>query len=240
MRARQILPALLLIGIGATAAHYTSRYIPADSLQKVFPELGKTTEAIDWLRPELKRVAVTDPIAKKIVAAAHAQEGDAYDAAYRKISFPNGDVPAKRGACTDVVVRALRGAGYDLQALINADMKRSFKAYPNSWGLDHPDKNIDHRRVPNHMTFFARHGVSLPTGTSGDDLKTWLPGDVVCWRMDDNRLHTGIISDGISERGLPAVIHNGWRCVEQDVLDFYSVIGHYRFPKREEISRSQT
>jgi uncharacterized protein YijF (DUF1287 family) len=233
MRARYILSALLIVGVGAGAAHYTSRFIPISSIEKVLPELGTSREAVKWLTPTVKRVPVNDPVAKKIVAAAHAQQGDIYDAAYQKISFPNGDVKAKRGACTDVVVRALRGAGYDLQALINADMKRSFKIYPNSWGLNRPDKNIDHRRVPNQMVFFERHGISLPLGTTGTDLKTWLPGDIVCWRLKDNRLHTGVISNGVSQRGMPTVIHNGWRCMEQDVLDFAKIIGHYRFPKRE-------
>jgi uncharacterized protein YijF (DUF1287 family) len=233
MRARYIIPSLLIVAIGAGIAHYAPRYIPISSLEKVLPELGNSRVALKWLTPSITRVNVADPIAQKIVAAAHAQVGDVYDASYQKISFPNGDVKPKRGACTDVVVRALRGAGFDLQDLINADMKRSFKTYPNSWRLDRPDKNIDHRRVPNQMVFFERHGISLPLGTTGKDLTTWQPGDIVCWRMKDNRLHTGIISDGISERGMPTVIHNGWRCMEQDVLDFATIIGHYRFPKQE-------
>ena len=199
------------------------------SLQAQFS--GDSREAT-WLLPVERRVAIENPLAAKIVEAAHAQKGDVYDASYRKISFPNGDVPPGRGACTDVVIRALRAVGVDLQSEIHRDMRARFAAYPDSWGLGRTDKNIDHRRVPNHLIFLRKYGQKLPNGIAGADLKTWLPGDIVYWKMDGGKWHTGVVSDGISTRGMPMVIHNGWRCVEQDYLDRWEIVGHFRYPKR--------
>ncbi len=185
------------------------------------------------LESPLRRVAVADPVARKIVDAAKAQIGDAYDASYQTIAYPGGDVPKGAGACTDVVVRALRGAGMDLQRLIHDDMKAHFAAYPNAWKLGHTDTNIDHRRVPNHIVFFRRYGQELPIGTATDaDIQSWQPGDIVEWKLDGNKWHTGIVSDGIGPRGLPLVVHNGWQCVEQDALDAWTIKAHFRFPKR--------
>lgn len=185
-----------------------------------------------FFEPDIQRVNISDPIAAKIVAAAHAQEGDAYNASYQRISYPNGDVKAGSGACTDVVIRSLRGAGYDLQELIHRDMARNFSLYPNFWGRTEPDTNIDHRRVPNNMKFFSRHGESLPLEVNRGTLKTWKPGDIVCWRLDGGRYHTGIVSDGLDETGIPLVIHNGLVCIEQDSLRSWPIIGHYRYPTR--------
>jgi uncharacterized protein YijF (DUF1287 family) len=227
---------LVLLAASAGALSMLSQRVPSQwwqqSMERALPSSNARDAARDWLEPEVKRVAISDPIARKIVAAAHAQEGDLYDASYQKLSFPGGDVPKGTGACTDVVVRALRGAGYDLQKLINADMSKNFAKYPNSWGLGRTDKNIDHRRVPNHMVFFERFGRSLPLGTTGADLKTWLPGDIVCWKMEGGKWHTGVVSDGIGASGKPLVIHNAWVCTEQDYLENWPIIGHYRFPKR--------
>ena len=173
-----------------------------------------------------------DKVATAIVAAAREQEGDRYDASYVRISYPGGDVPAGAGACTDVVIRSLRGAGYDLQQLIHEDMLRNFRLYPAAWKMGHPDANIDHRRVPNQMVYFAAYGKSLPLGTAGPDLATWLPGDIVCWKPRNGKWHTGIISDDVTLTGRPLVIHNAWICVEQDCLADWPVVGHYRFPLR--------
>jgi uncharacterized protein YijF (DUF1287 family) len=179
----------------------------------------------------VKRVAVTDPIAAKIVKATQAQIGTHYDASYRIISYPLGDVDSSKGACTDVVIRALRGAGYDLQKLIHQDMSKNFHLYPRQWGLQKPDKNIDHRRVPNQMTYFSRFGQTLTLLVNGSTLKDWKPGDIVCWDMGNSHLHTGVLSDGVNEAGVPLVIHNGWMCVEDDSLTRWKIIGHYRYPK---------
>jgi uncharacterized protein YijF (DUF1287 family) len=178
------------------------------------------------------RVPVTDKVAAKIVQASHVQIGTRYNARYEVISYPGGDVNQSGGACTDVVIRSLRAAGYDLQKLMHEDMKQHFRLYPQKWGLSHPDKNIDHRRVPNQMTFFARFGQMLTTRVNASTLKTWQPGDIVCWDMQNGQLHTGIVSDGLSPSGVPLVIHNGWLCVEDDSLTRWKIIGHYRYPKR--------
>lgn len=183
-----------------------------------------------WEKLAVHRVKVSNPIAAKIVLAARAQEGDYYDPSYQSISYPGGDVAAGRGACTDVVIRALRGANIDLQELVHQDMKRDFRAYGDGWKLGRTDKNIDHRRVPNLMTFFARHGKTLPRSTAKADLKTWQPGDVVCWKLPGNLNHIGIVSSGVGARGLPLVIHNAQQCIEQDYLDAWPITGHYRYP----------
>jgi uncharacterized protein YijF (DUF1287 family) len=162
------------------------------------------------------------------VRGAHAQEGDTYDASYRTIAYPNGDVPAGRGACTDVVIRALRHAGFDLQQLVHEDVI----AAPHAYRIAKPDPNIDHRRVLNLMVFFERHGRVLPTDYSAATRETWQPGDIVCWRINPRETHTGVISDGVSSDGRPLVIHNTYRTVEADVLTSWTIIGHYRYPPR--------
>ena len=183
-----------------------------------------------WEESAVRRVKIINPIAAKIVKAAHAQEGDVYDPSYQSIKYPGGDVAAGRGACTDVVIRALRGADIDLQSLVHDDMKRDFRAYGDRWGLGRTDKNIDHRRVPNLMTFFERHGKTLPTATDKTNLKIWQPGDIICWKLPGNLNHIGIVSDGIGARGLPLVVHNAQQCIEQDYLDEWPITGHYRYP----------
>ncbi len=180
----------------------------------------------------MRRVAVKNPIAAKIVAAARAQEGDTYDPSYQSIAYPGGDVAAGRGVCTDVVIRALRGADIDLQKLVHQDMKRNFRVYGDHWNLGRTDKNIDHRRVPNLMTFFARHGKSLPRSTAKADLKNWQPGDIVTWKMSPGINHIGIVSNAFGARGLPLVVHNAQRCIEQDYLDAWPITGHYRYPSK--------
>jgi len=230
MRSRRLLVALLL-GFGVVGAWSWSRHnVARGKLFAALPE-SPIKRAIE---PTIRRVAVQDPTARLVVDAAKRQIGDEYDASYRTISYPNGDVRKGSGACTDVIVRAFRGANIDLQRLIHDDMKARFRAYPDSWRLGHTDTNIDHRRVPNHLVFFRTYGETLSTQTEGSFLKTWQPGDVVEWRLPEGKWHTGIISDGIGPRGVPLVIHNGWRCVEQDCLDGWPIAAHFRFPKRQD------
>lgn len=180
-----------------------------------------------------RRVTIHNAVTSRIVEAAKTQQGTIYSAAYMNISYPNGDVPLNKGACSDVVVRALRGADYDLQKLIHEDISQNWKAYPNHWGLAKPDANIDHRRVPNQMIFFARHGLKLPNETSARTRQTWQPGDIVCWKTGPHRWHTGVLSDGLNAQNWPLVVHNGSLCVEADCLKRWSIIGHFRFPKAQ-------
>ncbi len=151
-----------------------------------------------------------------------------YDGSYRRLRYPGGDVPPERGVCTDVVVRAYRNAGIDLQRLVHEDMTRAFAAYPGSWGTRRPDTNIDHRRVPNLATFFARNGTVLPASRETADYR---PGDVVTWRLASGLPHVGIVSARIAG-GRRLVIHNiGAGTVFEDVLFANPVTGHYRYPR---------
>src|SRR5438132_3041456 len=126
--------------------------------------------------------ANSSPSLKLVIDGAIDQVGrtTSYDASYQKIDYPNGDVPIETGVCSDVIVRAFRKVGIDLQKDVHEDMKRNFSAYPERWGLSGPDANIDHRRVPNLMTYFTRQGKSL---SIDGDSKTFLPGDIVTWDL---------------------------------------------------------
>lgn len=151
-----------------------------------------------------------------------------YDPAYFTIPYPGGDVPKDKGVCTDVVVRAYRKLGIDLQKEVHVDMKANFDKYPAKWGLKRPDPNIDHRRVPNLMTFFSRHGTVLPiTRRAGD----YAPGDIVCWDLGGGVMHIGIVSAkkaALTDRYL--IIHNiGAGQVLEDCLFQFRIIGHYRY-----------
>jgi uncharacterized protein YijF (DUF1287 family) len=164
-----------------------------------------------------------------LVAAARAQVGVTlfYDPSYQQIAYPMGDVPMVRGVCSDVVIRAFRTVGIDLQQELHRDMKRHFAAYPKTWGLAKPDRNIDHRRVPNLATWFKRQGYDLPVS---QDARAYHPGDIVAWVLGGGQAHIGIVSDRRSEDGArPLVIHNiGWGAREDDALFEYRITGHFR------------
>ena len=151
-----------------------------------------------------------------------------YDPAYFKISYPNGDVPADKGVCTDVVIRAYRKLSIDLQKEVHLDMKANFSLYPQKWGLKSPDPNIDHRRVPNLMTFFRRKGTSLPISDKAADYR---PGDIVCWNLGGGVTHIGIVSKKSTSDGKRhLIIHNiGNGQVLEDCLFSFKIIGHYRY-----------
>ncbi len=173
--------------------------------------------------------------AEKIVNGAkmEAMREVRYDSSYVRIPYPNGDVPKDQGACTDVIVRALRNAGCDLQKLMHEDMTAHFSAYPHNWGLRAPDSNIDHRRVPNQIAFMKRHGLELTKSTDGDAAKTWQPGDLVYWNLTPSITHCGVISNDRGEDGLPMVIHNiGPFTAQQACLTSWPIIGHFRYPVR--------
>ncbi|NDV69646.1 DUF1287 domain-containing protein [Dysgonomonas sp. 25] len=153
-----------------------------------------------------------------------------YDPAYVKIPYPNGDVPADRGVCTDVVIRAYRKLGIDLQKEVHEDMVANFSLYPNQkrWGLKTTDTNIDHRRVPNLQVFFTRKGTVKPITDNPDDYQ---PGDLVTWDLPGNLTHIGIVVNIKSEDGLrPGIVHNiGSGQVLQDCLFAFPITGHYAF-----------
>lgn len=148
-----------------------------------------------------------------------------YDPAYVSIPYPNGDVPKGTGVCTDVVIRAFRKIGFDLQQHIHEDMANQFAKYPQRWGAKGTDKNIDHRRVPNIMTYFKRMGCSQPIKGK------YLPGDVIAWDLGGGTLHVGIVSAKESATGTEyLVVHNiGSGQVYEDCLFDWDIIGHYRY-----------
>ena len=173
-------------------------------------------------------LAAPDP-GVRLVEAAKAQIGVTlhYDSAYRRIPYPGGDVPPDRGVCTDVVVRAYRRLGLDLQVLVHRDMAEAWEAYPHAWGLKGPDASIDHRRVPNLAAFFTRHGRALPLSR---DPAAYRPGDLVTWRLISGVPHIGIVSDQRGPAGVPRMIHNiGAGTKLEDVLFVYTITGHYRY-----------
>lgn len=151
-----------------------------------------------------------------------------YDGSYRKIAYPGGDVPSYIGVCTDVVIRSYRELGIDLQKDVHEDMAHAFDTYPKIWGLSRPDKNIDHRRVPNLKTFFQRNGIVLTVSNDPDDYK---PGDIVTWVLQKNQPHIGIVIDKKSADGKrPLIVHNiGWGPKAEDMLFDYKITGHYRY-----------
>jgi len=160
-----------------------------------------------------------------------------YDGAYRVIAYPLGDVPADRGVCADEIIRAYRGLGIDLQRLVHEDMAAHFSAYPRLWGLTAPDRNIDHRRVPNLERFFARHGAALPASA---DAAQYRPGDLVTWRLGGTLPHIGIVTDRRSADGArPLIVHNiGAGPKLEDVLFAFPLFGHYRYEGPVETRRA--
>ncbi len=168
--------------------------------------------------------------AADLVRAARAQtrHWTTYDAGYTPIAYPKGDVDAGRGVCADVVVRAYRGLGIDLQRLVHDDMSRHFELYPKLWGLEAPDANIDHRRVPNLAVFFARFGQSLPITHSAADYR---PGDILVTRPI-TRPHISIVGNRRAWFGagdLMVIQNMGFSVREDNDLLKFPITGHYRY-----------
>ena len=156
------------------------------------------------------------------------QQGVVYDPGYHSMDYPNGDVPSGKGVCTDVIIRAYRLVGIDLQKEVHEDMRDNFDIYPDRWGLTQPDKNIDHRRVPNLMVFFERHGIVKPVT---EDPDAYEPGDIVCWDLGGGIDHIGIVVDRRSDDGERyLIVHNiGAGQVMEDCLFDFKITGHYKY-----------
>lgn len=153
-----------------------------------------------------------------------------YDPGYFSLAYPNGDIPEGRGVCTDVIIRAYRKLGIDLQVEVHEDMKEHFDEYPQYWGLTSTDKNIDHRRVPNLMTFFKRKGEEKVISNNASD---YIPGDIVCWDLGGGITHIGIVVKQMSDDNQRClIVHNiGAGQVMEDCLFQFTIIGHYRYNK---------
>lgn len=153
-----------------------------------------------------------------------------YTPDYVALDYPGGDVPEGTGVCTDVVIRAYRQLGIDLQVLVHEDMKKAFPKYPKHWGAKRPDRNIDHRRVPNLQTFLERQGASLPVSREAN---RYQPGDLVTWNLNPQGWlpHIGVVIDRMSPDGKrPLIVHNmGGGTVAEDILFRFPITGHYRF-----------
>ena len=188
---------------------------------------------LESAKPEAPKAAKGPALDRQLVEAAleRTKHEVEYDPAYIKLDYPGGDVPEGTGTCTDVVIRSYRALGLDLQKLVHEDMTAAFSDYPANWGLTKPDKNIDHRRVPNLQKFFTRHGETRPKTTDAAD---YVPGDVVTWNVGRNNKHVdhiGIVSNVLNDdQTRYMVVHNiGEGPKLQDVLFDWPVTGHFRF-----------
>lgn len=203
---------------------------PARQTAENFDFTGLLPDFRDYVTPPPRLRPLPPAHVAAIIDSVYTQTEitQSYDPAYVKLSYPGGDVAPERGVCTDVIIRAFRAKGIDLQQQVHQDMRRHFRKYPKKWGLLSPDRNIDHRRVPNLMTFFERQGVSLPISDNPDD---YLPGDVVAWKLNEKQNHIGIVmkARGYDEQR-PLIGHNinsGTKI--QDVLFDWEIVGHYRY-----------
>lgn len=189
------------------------------------------TSTADVKRSGTARSSVATPDRLSYAALDRLRHRVVYDGRYVPISYPNGDVPANMGVCTDTVIRSYRRLGVDLQRLVHEDMSRNFYSYPNltKWGLKAPDSNIDHRRVHNLKAFFTRHGARVPvTGNPAD----YRPGDVVTWSLGGDQEHIGIVVNRKSsaDPNRYMIVHNiGEGEKMEDVLFAMPITGHYRY-----------
>jgi uncharacterized protein YijF (DUF1287 family) len=179
----------------------------------------------------LTLLPLTAGVGESLVTSARKQIGVTlgYDPAYSVLAYPGGDVSPKIGVCTDVVIRAMRDSlAKDLQQLVHEDMAAHFSSYPKNWGLKRPDKNIDHRRVPNLRTWFKRKGWQIPLAEK-PDLTKFQAGDIVTCTVPPHLPHIMIVSDRKDPQGVPLVIHNiGGGTREEDCLGTFPLTGHYR------------
>jgi uncharacterized protein len=204
--AKLLLSSTLMVTVGCAQPKMPS------SLSETTVEAQVSSPQLKWLlRAAVEQTTVTH----------------SYDPAYRAISYPGGDVPRETGVCTDVVIRAFRAVGVDLQQSVHEDMKRNFAAYPQYWGLSGTDTNIDHRRVPNLMKYFERQGKAIAITQRKED---YLPGDVVTWNLGEGQEHIGLVTQFKSaQTGQFLMVHNiGTGARLEDILLNWPIIGHYR------------
>ncbi len=151
----------------------------------------------------------TSPAAAILAGArAEAEKKTPYIMNYEVITYPGGDVEEGTGVCTDLVVRAFRHAGIDLQKAVYEDRKARPAAYPQIWDKKAIDRNIDHRRCPNLVAWLKKHAETMTTETDADSLDEWLPGDVVFYvhKGATHPWHVGIVSDRRDSDAMPFII----------------------------------
>ena len=216
------------IGTAALSLLIVSLFIAA-ACQRQVAQADKPLKPPEQQTETRALPANSSPNLKLIIDSAIDQVGKttSYDPSYQKLEYPNGDVPIETGVCSDVIVRAFRHSGIDLQKDVHEDMTSNFSEYPTRWGLRGPDANIDHRRVPNLQTYFARKGKSL-SSTSGSE--NFLPGDIVTWDLGGGVDHIGIVVNvwnKPTQRYL--MVHNMGAARMEDVLFAWKITGHYRY-----------
>lgn len=251
MRLSSLLYDLLLILLFALLSYWVAQQWMRPSIIPLEPQSSRTTESIAPMgsiptQPPIElfpfSIFPTEPTLPpklrpkppehiaKLINSVYEQTKitRSYDPAYVQLAYPNGDVDQTTGVCTDVVIRAFRAQGIDLQQKIHEDMRQAFKSYPKNWGLRKPDPNIDHRRVPNLMTYFARQGKSLKISAHPDHYQS---GDLVVWELPSRQEHIGIVLAERSHDELrPLIGHNvGAGTKVEDVLLAWPIKGHYRF-----------
>jgi uncharacterized protein YijF (DUF1287 family) len=182
------------------------------------------------LRRPRTAVTTTNSAFARLIRAAVAQTARpvTYDGSYRRLAYPGGDVRADVGVCTDLIIRAYRALGIDLQVRVHEDMTSAFSSYPHLWRLSRPDPSIDHRRVPNLQTYFRRRGAQLPVTREARDYR---PGELVTWMLPGNVPHIGLVTDRRSvDDERPLMVHNIGRGPEvEDMLFDFPITGHYRY-----------
>ena len=236
--------AIIAITLVSVSFIKTNKYLKSSqtSGEKVEEKEQQSILIPDFFEPDVIPTIVDgkkkpETQAERLVLGAVAQYGvtNHYNGAYQKLAYPNGDVDISTGVCTDVIIRAFRAIGTDLQKEIHQDMRHHFGKYPKRWGLKSPDSNIDHRRVPNMETYFTRQGYKLPIGKS-TDVEYYQPGDLVVWRISGKLTHIGIVSDKlVPNTSRYFIIHNPINGVEiSDWLDGeFKIINHFRAFKNQ-------
>ena len=220
---------------GETSVKPSSWLISKPLTKSAIPDIPETMESVEEPVVE-NELSFQDHLA--IQAELRLQSDVTYDGRYLKIGYPMGDVPKNIGVCTDVVIRSFRGLGIDLQQRVHEDMKRHFRSYPNKWNLTKPDSNIDHRRVPNLMTYFKRSGASLEVTKNPLDYQA---GNIVAWDLGQGLVHIGIVSNFVSEStSNPLIVHNiGAGPQMNDMLFDYKIIGHYKYGEEILLANAQ-
>ncbi len=222
---RRLILLLLLVIVVLVAGIWVYRHfiLPPPPGSILIPPTPQVTPPPPVLKPVIPRHV------EKLLESVYRQTEvtRTYDPSYVRLKYPGGDVPESTGVCADVVVRAFRAQGVDLQQALHDDMRKNFRQYPKRWGMKAPDTNIDHRRVYNLMTFFERQGKSLPVTYNAED---YLPGDVVAWDLGNGQGHIGIVSHYKTPDGRPLMGHNvAYGTNIEDALFFWPIIGHYRY-----------
>jgi uncharacterized protein YijF (DUF1287 family) len=204
---------IVLVGLGVGAAIIWQRFGPR---QTGFHPVSHPAALVPAVRlSSFQRAVVQDLARQKRVVTR-----------YRDGYYTGGDPPPNIGVCTDVVIRAFRGAGVDLQRAVTTDIR----ARPDAYRISRPDPNIDHRRCRNLVCYFRAYAVALPTSGAQAD---WQPGDIVFWDISGHGKpeHVGMIGNGRDADGNPTVVHHWPGCpvAETDGLYGWTVRYHFRW-----------